>query len=98
MTTTYRLTAAGMRALTSERSVPAWYRAILGLFQGDMTPNEVVGGMSANSSKEVLTWLGQLETLGFVEPVAPADPEPAAEAAVDSGATLGYVRSAITGA
>lgn len=70
----YRLTAAGKRALESERSVPAWYRAVLAVFHGDMTANEV---LSSVSSDEALTWLTQLDTLGFVEQVFAVEPGPA---------------------
>lgn len=70
----YRLTAAGKRALESERSVPAWYRAVLASFHGDMTANEVLSSMSSDLSREALTWLTQLDTLGFVEQVVFVEP------------------------
>ena len=79
----YRLSASGARARGSERSVPTWYRAILGLFQGEMTSSEILGGMGASSRREVLKWIDELETLGFVELVVPASWEPAAEATTD---------------
>jgi hypothetical protein len=82
----YRLTAAGIRALESERSVPEWFRAILGVFHGDMTANEVLSSMSSYLRRETLTWLGQLDTLGFVEQVVPAEPGTAsAEVTPDFG-------------
>ena len=82
---TYRLLATGTRALGSERSVPTWYRAILGLFQGEMTASEIVGGMRASSRREVLKWIDELETLGFVEVVVPAASEPPVEVQADFG-------------
>jgi len=72
---TYRLSATGARARESERSVPGWYRDILGLFQGEMTSEAIVAGTSAGSRREVLKWIDELETLGFVELAAPASPE-----------------------
>lgn len=80
---TYRISAAGVRALASERSVPAWYRAILGLLQGEVASSRIVGAMGTHSRKEVLAWLEQLETLGFVEVADPSAPP--AEASVDFG-------------
>ena len=82
---TYHLTAAGTRALESEQSVPAWYRTILGLIRGDTTSSVIIGGMSTHPKKEVLTWLDQLETLGFVELVVPASSKPPAEVTTDFG-------------
>lgn len=63
----YRLTAAGTSALHSARSVPNWYRDILSLVQADPTSSEIIAGMTHHPSKEVLEWIEQLETLGFVE-------------------------------
>ncbi len=65
-TRVYRLTAAGASALRSARSVPDWYRDILRLAQADPTSGEIIAGM-ARSGREVLQWIEQLETLGFVE-------------------------------
>jgi len=62
----YRLTAAGTSALHSARSVPDWYRDILRLAQADPTCGEIIAGMT-RSRREVLQWIEQLETLGFVE-------------------------------
>jgi hypothetical protein len=75
---TCRLTAAGVRALASQRSVPAWYRTILGLIQGDTAGSAVRESMNTHSSKQVFAWIDELETLGFIELVVPA--APAAEA------------------
>jgi len=61
------LTAAGISALHSARSVPNWYRDILSLVQADPTASEIMAGMTHHPSKEVLEWIEQLETLGFVE-------------------------------
>lgn len=63
----YRLTATGTSALYSARSVPDWYRSILWLVQGDASASEIVAGMTNHPSREVLRWIEQLETLGFVE-------------------------------
>lgn len=63
----YRLTAAGTSALHSARSVPDWYRDILRLVQGDPTSCEIIARMTSHPGKEVLQWIEQLETLGFVE-------------------------------
>ena len=63
----YRLTAAGASALCSERSVPDWYRDILQLVQERATPGGIVAGLAHYPSGDVLTWIEQLETLGFVE-------------------------------
>lgn len=82
---TYRLLPTGTRALGSEKSVPTWYRAVLGLLQGEMTSSEIVGAMSGHSKKEVLKWIDELETLGFVERVVPDAPEAAAEVTADFG-------------
>lgn len=82
---TYRLLPTGTRALGSEKSVPAWYRAILGRLQGETTSGEIVDAMSGRSRKEVLRWIDELETLGFVELVVPAAPEAPAEATAELG-------------
>jgi hypothetical protein len=72
---TYRLTAAGARAVEAERSIPTWYRAVLGVVQGDTSSNVVVARLLAYHRKAVLAWIDQLETLGFLERVVPADAE-----------------------
>ncbi|HSA89548.1 MAG TPA: hypothetical protein VLF42_06560 [Burkholderiales bacterium] len=63
----FRLTAAGTSALHSARSVPDWYRSILRLVQADATSSEIIAGMTQHPGREVLKWIEQLETLGFVE-------------------------------
>jgi hypothetical protein len=85
---TYRLLPTGTRALGSEKSVPPWYRAILGLLHGEMTSSEIVDAMSGRSKKEVLKWIDELETLGFVELVVPAVSKASAEVAVDLGVDM----------
>jgi hypothetical protein len=63
----YRLTAAGTSALQSARSVPGWYRDVLELVEGDATSSKIIAGLTRHPSDEVLKWIEQLETLGFVE-------------------------------
>ena len=69
---TYRLAAAGVRALASEKSVPAWYRTILGLIQGETAASVVRESMNTQPAKQVFAWIDELETLGFIEQVVPA--------------------------
>ena len=57
----YRRTPAGDRALESKRSVPDWFRADL------VTSSAICSGMRGHSQEQVLDWVDQLETLGFVE-------------------------------
>ena len=63
----YRRTPAGDRALESKRSVPNWFRAVLVLVRGQVTSSAICSGMRGHSQKQVLDWVDQLETLGFVE-------------------------------
>ena len=63
----YRLTEAGTSALHSARSVPDRYRDILRLVRGDPTSSEILARLTGHPSREVLQWIEQLETLGFVE-------------------------------
>jgi hypothetical protein len=63
----YRLTAAGASALQSPRSVPDWYRGILELVQDDATSSQIIEALDRHPSTDVLTWIEQLETLGFLE-------------------------------
>ena len=72
---TYCLTPAGTRAVEAERSIPTWYRAVLGLVQGDTSSTVILAGLLAYQRKAVLAWIDQLETLGFLERVVPADAE-----------------------
>jgi hypothetical protein len=69
----YRISDAGAQALAAQSSVPAWYRSILGLITGGDTPSDVVcRSIDRHPPQRVLAWLEELETLGFVEVVAPA--------------------------
>jgi hypothetical protein len=68
----YRRTQEGARALRSQRSVPAWYRSMLDLMPRETARSAICEGMSAHPRNQVLAWLDELETLGFVERVAPA--------------------------
>ena len=63
----YRRTPAGDRALESERSVPNWFRAVLVLVRGQVTSSAICSAMRGHSQEQVLDWVDQLETLGFVE-------------------------------
>jgi hypothetical protein len=65
----YCRTSAGDRALESQRSVPEWFRAILVLVGGQVTSSAICSGMRGHSQKQVLNWVDQLETLGFVDRV-----------------------------
>jgi hypothetical protein len=75
----YRRTAAGDRALKSERSVPDWFRAVLVLVAGLVSSGAICGGMPSHSQKQVLNWIDQLETLGFIERMI-LPPSPIADA------------------
>ena len=66
-TRTYRLTAAGVKALKSKRSVPVWYRAVLRLVDDETPSASIIAGMSAYPRRQVQAWIEQLETLGFLE-------------------------------
>jgi hypothetical protein len=74
MNRVYRLSVAGVLALQAQRSVPRWFRTILAMFQGDTSLDQICDALSAHSKKQVLAWLEQLETLGFI--IADAAPEP----------------------
>jgi hypothetical protein len=63
----YCRTLAGDRALESELSVPDWFRAILVLVGGQVTSGAICSGMCVHSQKQVLSWIDELETLGFIE-------------------------------
>lgn len=78
----YRLTRAGALALEAKRSVPGWYRTILAMVRGDTPARTICETLSAHPRKQVITWLEQLETLGFLEP---ADAAPAASGSSDFG-------------
>lgn len=63
----YRLTPAGMKALKAERSVPSWYWSILCLVECEIAVGAMLKLMPAESPKQVLAWMDELETLGFIE-------------------------------
>lgn len=63
---TYRLTNTGVRAVRAERSVPGWYRTILAMMEGDTPAERICQILSAHARKQVVAWLDQLETLGFI--------------------------------
>lgn len=73
----YRLTRTGKLALEAKRSVPGWYRTILAMIEGDTPAGAICETLSAHPRKQVIAWLDQLETLGFVEPAEPAAAAPA---------------------
>jgi len=70
----YRRTKAGERALESEGSVPNWFQAILVLSTGQVTRRAICDGLRCHSQKQVLGWIDQLETLGFLEIVSSTIP------------------------
>jgi hypothetical protein len=73
----YCRTPAGDRALKSERSVPECFRAVLVLVAGLVSSSAICGGMRSHSRKQVLNWIDQLETLGFIErTILPPSPIP----------------------
>jgi len=82
---TYRLTRAGANALDAERSIPTWYRAVLGLVRSDTTSTVILAGLLAYHRKAVLAWIDELETLGFLERVISDDlvPDGAGEFALN---------------
>ena len=71
---TYRLGTEGERALASEKSVPAWYRTILGLIRGETAASVVRESMNTEPAKQVFAWIDELETMGFIELVVPTAP------------------------
>jgi hypothetical protein len=52
-----------------------WYRAVLRLVRDETPSASIMDGMSAYPRRQVLAWIEQLETLGFLELMvrAPAD-------------------------
>jgi hypothetical protein len=82
----YRLSGAGRMALQAKRSVPGWYRTILAMIQGDTPSGGICETLSAHSKKQVMTWLEQLETLGFIEVVS----EPGAPAREEANSDFGF--------
>lgn len=56
----YRLTHAGVRALEDRGAIPVWYRALLDLVREGR-------GFPGDSPRQMLAWLDELETLGFLD-------------------------------
>jgi hypothetical protein len=69
----YQRTEAGLKAWRSPRSgLPAQYRSILGLIQTETHSDAILAGLGHYTDKQILDWLAELETLGFIESVAVA--------------------------
>ncbi|HWD23614.1 MAG TPA: hypothetical protein VG591_10840 [Burkholderiales bacterium] len=65
---TYGRTDAGRHAWENEKSgLPAAYRKILGLVERLTQADEIIVCMSGDDPEDVLCWLDEMETLGFVE-------------------------------
>lgn len=63
----YQRTEAGRRAWVDAYSgLPPAYRQILGLVQDPTSANELIKALSDHPEKLVLTWLAQMESLGFI--------------------------------
>lgn len=63
----YRITDTGLKAWTSQDSgLPAPYRQILGLTRNMALVGDICDGMRTYPRKDVLRWLDELDTLGFV--------------------------------
>ena len=75
-----RLATAGVRALASEKSVPAWYRNILGLIRGETAASVIRESMNTEPTKQVFAWIDELETMGFIVAVPAASPIEAPDA------------------
>ena len=70
----YRRTESGRRALESERSgLPAGFRRILGLLENEIATAEFLREVREFPIAQVLDWLDQLETLGFIEATPRSD-------------------------
>lgn len=70
----YRRTELGRRALESERSgLPAGFRRILGLLESEIATAELLHDVHELPVAQVLDWLDQLETLGFIEATPRSD-------------------------
>jgi hypothetical protein len=69
---TYRRTDAGRRASENERSgLPAAYRRILAAVERLAHPEEILARLPGDDPQEVLSWLDEMESLGFVECSSP---------------------------
>jgi DNA-binding PadR family transcriptional regulator len=63
----YQRTDSGRKAWQDENSgLPPAYRGILGLIDHPTPSGEIVNGMFPDSEGQVLAWLDELESLGFV--------------------------------
>ena len=62
----YQRTDNGRKAWEEEVGLPFAYRKILGLIDHPTYSDEIVKSMSQNSGEQVLAWLDELESLGFV--------------------------------
>lgn len=66
----YWRTQTGFKAWESPNSgLPSHYRHILGLIRSGTHVDAIRNDMQEYSDKEVLGWLDELDTLGFVETV-----------------------------
>jgi len=66
----YRLTEAGRDARNSgDLSVPADYRRIIGLLEGDTHFDVIRAALRRFPDKLILDWLGEIEELGYIEAV-----------------------------
>lgn len=72
MDRTYRRTEAGTRALKSRRSVPDWYRAILKSIRGETHTHTICTRIARYPRKQIMDWLEELDTFGFVQLMAEA--------------------------
>lgn len=64
----YGRTDAGRLAWENEQSgLPAAYRKILGLLERLTPADEIIVSMPGDDPEDVLCWLDEMETLGFVE-------------------------------
>lgn len=65
----YVRTAAGERAWKSPASgLPVHYRQIIGLVAAKTSREEIFKKMACHSTRQVQSWLDELQTLGFIEP------------------------------
>ena len=64
----YVRTAAGQKAWKSPASgLPAHYRQIIGLIAAKTSCEEIFKKMDGHSTRQVQSWLDELQTLGFIE-------------------------------
>lgn len=66
----WRLTEAGQAARDSgDLSVPADYRRIIGLFEGDTHFDVIRGALRRYPDKLIAEWVAELEEMGYIEAV-----------------------------